>query len=88
MKYSIEYSTLHNPKELKKIAKAHLRAIKFAIEGKLTRAPETFGKPLRFSLRGHRSLRVGDYSVIYRFQGATVHILLIAHRSEVYKEST
>lgn len=86
MKYSVAYSSLQDPKELKKIAKDDLSIIKRSIEEKLTASPEAFGKPLRFSLRGHRSLRVGDYRVIYRIDGTIVRIILIAHRSKVYKE--
>ncbi len=85
MRYTIEYSTLQNPKELRKISTADLRSIKEAIEEKLTSAPEVFGKPLRFSLKGHRSLRVGDYRIIYRIDRFVVRIILIAHRSKVYR---
>ena len=44
--------------------------IRAAIGGKLTSAPEFFGKPLRKSLRGYRRLRVGDYRVIFRLAHA------------------
>lgn len=85
MMYTIQYSTLLNPKEIARFPKKDLRTIKRAIEEKLTTRPEVFGKPLRFSLRGHRSLRVGDYRVIFRIDETTVKILVIAHRSVVYK---
>jgi hypothetical protein len=42
---------------------------------------------LRFSLKGLRSLRVGDYRVVFRIQKNEVFIVLIAHRSFVYKEA-
>ncbi len=63
------------------------RVIRQAIEKKLTTAPQTFGKPLRRSLKGYRKLRVGDYRVVFRVTGNTVYILAILHRSFVYKES-
>ncbi len=88
MRYAVEYSELINRKELKRIPKADLRMIRDAIDEKLTTAPEVFGKPLRFSLKGHRSLRVGEYRVIFRIDAAIVRILLIAHRSVVYTEAT
>ena len=59
--------------------------IKTAIENKLTAHPELFGKPLRTSLKGYRELRVGDYRVIFRIERMAVKILVIQHRSVVYK---
>ncbi|MEX2054067.1 MAG: type II toxin-antitoxin system RelE/ParE family toxin [Candidatus Colwellbacteria bacterium] len=60
--------------------------IQKAIEEKLSTQPELFGKPLRYTLIGFRSLRVGDYRVIYLIESSKqVFILLIAHRSNVYK---
>lgn len=61
------------------------RRIKAAIETKLSTDPIRFGKPLQHSLRGLRSLRVVNYRVIYVIQGATVLVVLIAHRSVVYE---
>jgi len=87
MKYSVEYSNLINRKRLARLPKGDLKMIKTAIERKLTIAPEVFGKPLRFSLKGHRSLRIGDYRVIYRIDGTIVRILFIAHRSAVYTDA-
>lgn len=87
MRYAIDYNTVQSPKTLRKIAKEDLRAIRKAIEEKLAVEPEAFGKPLQFSLRGHRRLRVGDYRVICRIEGHTVKIIRIAHRSVVYKEA-
>ena len=63
------------------------RRIKGAIEQKLVTAPETFGVPLRRSLRGYRKLRVGDYRVVFRVSAATVYVLAIMHRSGVYDHS-
>ncbi len=85
MNCTVQYSALLNPKEIARFPKADLRRIKKSIEEKLTTHPEIFGKPLRFSLKGHRSLRVGDYRVIFRIDKAIVSILIIAHRSVVYK---
>ena len=86
MKYTVQYSSLLNYKEVARLAKTDLRRIKKAIEEKLTTRPELFGKPLTFSLKGHRRLRVGDYRVIFRMEEKTVYIILIAHRSVVYEE--
>ena len=62
------------------------RRIKNAIEEKLTTRQELFGKPLRYSLLGFRSLRVGDYRVVYLIENnKEVFVVLIAHRRDVYK---
>ena len=61
--------------------------VKKAIESKLFTRPEVFGKPLENSLFGFRSLRVGDYRVIFIIEKKSeVFIVLIEHRSVVYKE--
>ena len=45
------------------------------------------GKPLKFSLKGQRSYRVGMYRIIYTIEHniLTVHILDIGHRREIYR---
>ncbi len=77
---------LLHAKEISHFPKSDLKRIKKSIEDKLTTRPEVFGRPLRFSLKGHRSLRVGEYRVIYRIDKHEVKVLLIAHRSIVYQE--
>jgi mRNA interferase RelE/StbE len=59
--------------------------IRRAIEGKLTAAPESFGKPLSHTRLGLWSLRVGPWRVIYALRGEEVWILRIGHRREVYR---
>jgi len=85
MSYLIEYSSLLNPEELLHVPKKDLQRIKASIEAKLTMHPDVFGKPLQFSLKGFRSLRVGDYRVIFKIEEQKVRIFLIAHRSIVYE---
>ncbi|MCA9370398.1 MAG: type II toxin-antitoxin system RelE/ParE family toxin [Candidatus Peregrinibacteria bacterium] len=84
--YNIEYSEHFDPKSIRHIAKADRDSIKTAIEHKLTVHPETFGKPLRRSLKGYRRLRVDDYRVIYRIEKTSVKIFAIGHRSTVYED--
>ncbi|OHA89240.1 MAG: hypothetical protein A3C70_00110 [Candidatus Zambryskibacteria bacterium RIFCSPHIGHO2_02_FULL_43_14] len=62
--------------------------IRFAIEEKLTTAPDFYGKPLRRSLKGYRKLRVGDYRVVFKIHRNKVYILAIMHRSVVYQKIT
>ena len=56
-----------------------------SIESKLMVDPVAFGKPLRYSLKGHRRLRVGDYRIVYRIEDNSVIIIAIKHRKEIYK---
>ena len=62
--------------------------IKKAIEEHLTVDPLGFGKPLRYSFKGHRRLRVGDYRVIYRVDPKKheVLIVIIKLRRDSYDE--
>lgn len=62
--------------------------IKISIEQKLGTAPETFGIPLRRSLRGYRKLRVGDYRIIFRIEKKIVMVIAIMHRSVIYQQIT
>ena len=59
--------------------------IRKAIESRLTRAPQDYGKPLMGNLSGYWSLRVGDYRVVYRIEGREVKIIQIAHRRDAYQ---
>ena len=47
-----------------------------------------FGKPLRYSLKGHRRLRVSDYRIVYRIEAEKNSVLIIAikHRKDIYEE--
>lgn len=83
--YKIEY--LDSVKEdLVSISKTHKEQIRKAIEKKLTTNPIEFGKPLQYSLKGLRRLRVGDYRIIFQIEEKTkiVLVIKIGHRREVY----
>jgi mRNA-degrading endonuclease RelE of RelBE toxin-antitoxin system len=73
------------PDDISVLASVDAKNIQKAIEEKLTTKPEFFGKPLQFSLKGMRSMRVGNYRVIFKLSKTFVHIVLIEHRSVVYK---
>jgi len=64
------------------------RRIRKSIESKLTIDPGRFGKPLRHSLHHLRSLRVGDYRVLYHLdhEAQSVSIISIGHRRDIYEE--
>ena len=83
--YKIDY--VDSVKEdLSSISKAHKEQIRKAIEKKLATNPIEFGKPLQYSLKGLRRLRVGDYRIIFQIEEEkkTVLIVKIGHRREVY----
>ena len=60
--------------------------VKIAIETKLTVEPFRFGKSLTYSLRHLRSLRVGDWRVIYKISETVVVIFTIRHRKKGYND--
>ena len=55
--------------------------VRMAVEYKLMKEPELFGKPLRGTLKGCWSLRVGNYRVVYQLRPRIVRIIAIVHRS-------
>ncbi len=61
--------------------------VEAAIHQKIARDPIRFGKPLQHEWRGCRSLRVGDYRIIYQVdrKSSTVLVTAIGHRRYVYK---
>lgn len=87
MKYKILYDLEAREKDLQKIPQAIRSIIKKAIETKLTVDPYHFGKPLRYDMKGYRSLRVGDYRVIYRIHEEQIVVVIIDidHRKDVYE---
>lgn len=85
--YRIGYYAAVVEKDIPALPKTMRQRIKKAIEERLTTDPIGFGKPLQYSLKGHRRLRVGDYRVVYRIEEAKRQILIvaIAHRKDVYE---
>ena len=50
----------------------------------IVESPE-LGKPLRYNLKGERTVYVKPYRLIYAFQGTTLYLLRFEHRKGVYK---
>ena len=75
-------------KDIPKLDNKEKITIKKAIETRLTSDPVYFGKPLRYSLSGHRRLRVGNYRIVYRIDidNKQVIISAIKHRKDVYED--
>lgn len=81
--YTIKYH--HDiPSDIKSLDSTDRRRIQNAIETKLLQSPVQFGKPLQNSLRSLRTMRVGDYRVIFSLNKNELFVVLIAHRSVVY----
>lgn len=86
MTYRIVYLESVVREDIPKLSKTPKQRIRKAIEKKLPDHPIEFGKPLRYSLKGPRRIRVRDYRVIYRIEPlSTVVILKIGHRRDVYE---
>ncbi len=71
--------------DLPSLDEAIKERIKKDINKKLLHSPEIFGKPLKRTLRGLRSMRSGDYRVVFEVRRNQIEIITICHRSIVYK---
>lgn len=85
IKYTIIYQEHVVKNHITTLPKKEKQLIKNAIEQKLMVDPLYFGKPLRYSLKGHRRLRVLNYRIVYRIENYTVIITAIKHRKDIYK---
>jgi addiction module RelE/StbE family toxin len=85
-KYTIEYLNTVIKEDIPNLQPTIKDMIQKAINERLTVDPIGFGKPLRYSLKGHRRLRVSDYRIIYRIENNIVLIIAIKHRKDVYDE--
>lgn len=69
-------------KELKKIDNSIKEKVIKQIQ-KIIENPET-GKPLRFNLKGERTVYVKPHRIIYSFFNNTLYFLRFEHRKDVY----
>jgi mRNA interferase RelE/StbE len=88
IKYPIRYLEEVLAKDIPNLPSSARTLIKRAIEERLMVDPIGFGKPLRYSLKGHRRLRVSDYRIVYRIEAKTNTVLIVAikHRKDVYED--
>ena len=86
--FIIEYLESVIKKDIPSLSKADRQNIKKAIETKLVHNPIEFGKPLQYSLKGCRRLRVGDYRVVFKIDVDLHKITIVAirHRKKIYKD--
>ena len=85
MVYKLKYHPDVKSSDLPKIDAKYRGIIKRAIEDPLATQPETYGKPLRKTLKGYWKLRVGDYRIVFKASGNSIIIFGIIHRKVVYK---
>jgi mRNA-degrading endonuclease RelE of RelBE toxin-antitoxin system len=87
VKYKISYLEEVVSKHIPRLSASVRKTIRRAIEDRLMVDPVRFGKPLRFSLKGHRRLRVGDYRIVLRIDVKTHSVIIVAikHGKEVYE---
>lgn len=85
MTYKLEYLQSVVDEDIPDLSLPNRQRIKKAIEDRLQTNPIEYGKPMQYSLKGCRRLRVGDFRVIYRIEdGNVVLIVKIGHRKDVY----
>ena len=84
--YTITYLEVVVKKDIPCLPKTMKLRIKTAIEERLMTNPMAVGKPLRYSLQGHRRLRVGDYRIVYQIDThkPIVTVVAIKHRKDIY----
>lgn len=84
--YQIEYLESVIEDDIPNLSTSAKKLIQKAIEERLMVDPIGFGKPLRYSLKGHRRLRVSDYRVVYRIEPPNHAVIIVAikYRKEVY----
>ena len=71
-------------KEFKKIKDKSTRIRIINHLKKLENLPES-GKPLQYNLKGHRSIRIPPFRIIYRLEKDKIIINCFDHRKDVYK---
>jgi len=85
--FRIDYLESVVREDIPSLSRAVKELVRKAIERKLSTHPVEFGKPLRYTFKGARRLRVGDYRVIYSIEPPDVVVIAkIGHRREVYEE--
>ena len=83
--YKAEYLEAVIKDDIPKLPKVEKKRIQTAIEERLIQNPIRFGKPLRYSLKGCRRMRVGHYRIIFKIETKVILIVKIGHRKEIYK---
>jgi len=87
------YTIILNPKvtklDIPSLSNSVWQEVRKAINKKLLTNPVAFSKPLANKLRTYRSLRVGDYRVVFfidmlEIDVGVITIIAIDHRNKIY----
>lgn len=73
--------------EFLSIPKDIQRFLKDSLTKKLEIDPLSYGKPLRYSLKGHRSFRVSNYRIIYKIDSKKIIIIIVKGHSNGYLQN-
>jgi mRNA interferase RelE/StbE len=86
--FTIEFIDEEALNQFTSLPKITQRMLGKAIKERLEIDPVSFGKPLRYSLKGHRRLRVSTYRIVYRIndEKKIVTIVAIDHRKDIYDQ--
>jgi addiction module RelE/StbE family toxin len=70
----------------KDVRKIKDKKIKERIDTEVKRVCENpmIGKPLKYSLKGEKTIRIKPYRLIYTVQGSNLILLRFEHRKDVY----
>jgi mRNA interferase RelE/StbE len=86
VRFKVEYNQIVITEHFPLLPKRIQQMIISAIEERVAVDPVGLGKPLQYSWKGHRRLRVSNYRIIYRvdLEKKIVTIVAIDHRKDVY----
>ena len=87
-RFRVEFLDQNVVDQLKALPKSAQKMIHNAIKERLEVDPIGIGKPLQYSWKGHRRMRVSCYRVIYRIDAEKKIVILVAidFRRDVYGE--
>ena len=82
------FTIVYHPKvrdDFRKVHPRHVAVLREVIDEKLATKPEIYSKPLRRTLKNIRSLRVGNYRIVYTIQKKKLVVLIVtvANRDKV-----
>jgi len=69
--------------QLRKLKNEKLSSVEKTLKDLLE--DSNIGKPLKYSFKGFRAVRIGKYRLIYAIEGDAVKVYAIKHRKKVYK---
>lgn len=86
-RYRIIFAENSVLQDIRQLPKSIQQLIGRALKDRLSIDPLSYGKPLRYSWKGHRSLRVSDYRIIYRVEKDKVLVIIakVDIRRDIYE---